>query len=115
MAQIVWCPQSNPLRNCTLIHSEIAPQKWRPPKRAPKFRLRRYTEVLSPLAGSKGGNMQFELSAPRVITFAISLVLALIAAVTHYAHIELPFSRTGFTLLLVGYLVLAAGNVLRNV
>ena len=79
------------------------------------FRLRRYTEVLSPLAGSKGGNMQFELSAPRVITFAISLVLALIAAVTHYAHIELPFSRTGFTLLLVGYLVLAAGNVLRNV
>ena len=79
------------------------------------FRLRRYTEVLSPLAGSKGGNMQFELSAPRTITFAISLVLALIAAVAHYAHIGLPICRSGFTLLLVGYLVLAAGNVLRNV
>ena len=59
--------------------------------------------------------MQLDLSAPKLITFVISVVLALIAAVTHYAHIELPFSRTGFTLLLVGYLVLAAGNVFRNV
>ena len=59
--------------------------------------------------------MQLELSAPRVITFAISAVLALIAAVAHYGHIVLPFSRTGFTLLLVGYLVLAAGNVFRDV
>jgi len=54
--------------------------------------------------------MQLELSAPKVITFVISVVLALIAAVAHYAHIALPFSRTGFTLLLVGYLVLAAGK-----
>jgi hypothetical protein len=59
--------------------------------------------------------MQLELSAPKVITFIVSAVIALVAAVTHYAHIELPFSRTGFTLLLVGYLVLAAGNVFRNV
>jgi hypothetical protein len=59
--------------------------------------------------------MQLELSAPRVITFVISAILALIAVVSHYAHIELPFSRTGFTLLLVGYLVLAAGNVFRDV
>lgn len=59
--------------------------------------------------------MQLELSAPKVITFVISVVLALIAAVAHYAHIALPFSRTGFTLLLVGYLVLAAGNVFPNV
>lgn len=44
--------------------------------------------------------MQLELSAPKVITFVISVVLALIAAVAHYAHIALPFSRTGFTLLL---------------
>jgi hypothetical protein len=59
--------------------------------------------------------MQLELSAPKVITVIVSAVIALVAAVTHYAHIELPFSRTGFTLLLVGYLVLAAGNVFRNV
>ena len=59
--------------------------------------------------------MKFELSAPRVITFVISAVLALIATIAHYAHIGLPFSRTGFTLLLVGYLVLAAGNLFRDV
>jgi hypothetical protein len=59
--------------------------------------------------------MQLELSAPKLITFIVSAVLALVAAVAHYGHIELPFSRTGFTLLLVGYLVLAAGNVFRNV
>ena len=79
------------------------------------FGLRRYTDSLSPLAGLAGENMPLELSAPKVITFVISVVLALIAAVAHYAHIALPFSRTGFTLLLVGYLVLAAGNVFRNV
>ena len=59
--------------------------------------------------------MQLELSAPKLITFVISVVLAAIAAIAHYAHIDLPVSRTGFTLLLVGYLVLAAGNVFRNV
>ncbi len=59
--------------------------------------------------------MQLELSAPKVITFIVSAALALVAAVIHYAHIEVPFSRTGFTILLVGYLVLAAGNVFRNV
>ena len=59
--------------------------------------------------------MQLELSAPKLITFVISAVLAAIAAIAHYAHIDLPVSRTGFTLLLVGYLVLAAGNVFRNV
>ena len=59
--------------------------------------------------------MQLELSAPKLITFIVSAVLALVAAVIHYAHIEVPFSRTGFTILLVGYLVLAAGNVFRNV
>ena len=59
--------------------------------------------------------MPLELSAPKVITFVISVVLALIAAVAHYTHIGLPLSRTGFTLLLVAYLVLAAGNVFRNV
>ena len=59
--------------------------------------------------------MQLELSAPKLITFIVSAVLALVAAAIHYAHIEVPFSRTGFTILLVGYLVLAAGNVFRNV
>jgi hypothetical protein len=59
--------------------------------------------------------MQFELSAPKVITFIVSAVIALFAAVIHYAHVEVPYTRTGFTILLVGYLVLAAGNLFRNV
>jgi len=59
--------------------------------------------------------MQFELSAPKVITFIVSAVLALLAALVHYAHIEVPYTRTGFSILLVGYLVLAAGNLFRNV
>jgi hypothetical protein len=59
--------------------------------------------------------MQFELSAPKVITFIVSAVLALAAALIHYAHIDNPFSRTGFSILLVGYLVLAVGNLVRNV
>jgi hypothetical protein len=59
--------------------------------------------------------MQLELSAPKLITFIVSAILALVAAVIHYAHVEVPFTRTGFTILLVGYLVLAVGNVFRNI
>jgi hypothetical protein len=59
--------------------------------------------------------MQFELSAPKVITFIVSAVLALAAVLIHYAHIDVPISRTGFSILLVGYLVLAVGNLFRNV
>ena len=56
-----------------------------------------------------------DLSAPKVITFIASVVIALFAVIVHYAHIELPFSRSGFTILLVAYAVLAAGNLLRDV
>ena len=52
--------------------------------------------------------MPLDLSVPKVITFSVSVVIALIAAIIHYAHLS------GFTLLLVGFLVLAAGNVLRG-
>ena len=57
-----------------------------------------------------------ELSAPRTITFVISAIIALVAAVIHYAHLTVPYlAHSGFTLLFVGYLILAAGNLLRNV
>ena len=60
--------------------------------------------------------MPLELSAPRTITFIVSAVIALAAAVIHYAHLSVPYiAHSGFTLLFVGYLVLAAGNLLRNV
>ena len=64
--------------------------------------------------------MPFELSAPKVITFIISIIIAAIAVVIHYAHIDLPHIdlphvHSGFVILLVGYLVLVAGNVLSGV
>jgi hypothetical protein len=69
----------------------------------------------SPLTGLEGGNMPLELSAPKIVTFIVSVIIAVIAAVIHYAHLDIPYVHSGFTLLLVGYLVLAAGNLLRGV
>jgi hypothetical protein len=60
--------------------------------------------------------MQFELTAPRKVTFIISVILAVVAVVVHFANIELPiFPTHGFMILLLGYLVIIAGNVLRGV
>jgi hypothetical protein len=57
-----------------------------------------------------------ELSAPKQITFIVSAIIAVIAAIIHYAHLMVPYvAHSGFTLLLIGYLVLAVGNLLRNV
>jgi hypothetical protein len=58
--------------------------------------------------------MLLDLSAPKVVTFSVAVVIALIAAIIHYAHLTVPVVHSGFTLLLVGFLVLAAGNVLRG-
>ena len=58
--------------------------------------------------------MQLDLSAPKVVTFSIAVVIALIASIIHYAHLSVPYVTTGFTILLVGFLVLAAGNVFRG-
>ena len=58
--------------------------------------------------------MPLDLSAPKVITFSVAVVIALIASIIHYAHISVPYMHTGFSLLLLGFLVLAAGNVFRG-
>jgi hypothetical protein len=70
---------------------------------------------LPTLLSKRGENMPFELSAPKVITFIISIIIAAIAVVIHYAHIDLPHVHSGFVILLVSYLVLVAGNVLSGV
>jgi hypothetical protein len=57
--------------------------------------------------------MPFELTQPTMVTFIISVVLAVIAAVIHYAGIPNPITYSGFVILLLGYLVLLAGNVIR--
>jgi hypothetical protein len=56
-----------------------------------------------------------ELSAPRVITFVISIIIAAVAVVIHYAHLSIPYVHSGFVVLLIAYAILAAGNLLRGV
>jgi hypothetical protein len=55
------------------------------------------------------------LTPPKLMTFYISVAVAIIAAIIHYAHIDIPYVHSGFTILLIGYLVLIAGNVLEGV
>jgi hypothetical protein len=61
-----------------------------------------------PLPGSGEEN---EMSTS--VTLIISVILALVAAVVHFANIEHPaFPTRGFVLLLIAYLVLLAGEFL---
>jgi hypothetical protein len=54
-----------------------------------------------------------QITTPTNVTLIISVILAVGAAVVHFANIEHPvFPTRGFVLLLVGYLVLLAGNLL---
>jgi hypothetical protein len=56
-----------------------------------------------------------ELSAPKIITFVVSIIIAAIAVIVHYAHVAIPHVHSGFVILLIAYLILAAGNLLRGV
>jgi hypothetical protein len=57
----------------------------------------------------------FRLTPPTQVTFYISVVIAAIAVILHYAHIPIPHvTHSNFVTLLIGYLVLVAGNVLEG-
>jgi hypothetical protein len=56
-----------------------------------------------------------ELSAPKIITFVVSIIIAAVAVVIHYANLSIPHVHSGFVVLLIAYLILAAGNLLRGV
>ncbi len=56
-----------------------------------------------------------ELSAPRIITFVVSIIIAAVAVVIHYANLSIPHVHSGFVVLLIAYLILAAGNLLRGI
>lgn len=58
---------------------------------------------------------RFYLTAPRVPTFAISIVLALFAVLIVYGHLTQLHGINGFVLLLVAYVVLLLGTLLRGV
>ena len=55
-----------------------------------------------------------KLTPPKQVTFLVSIALALIAAIIHYAHVAIPFAHSGFTILFIGYVVLLAGNLLEG-
>jgi hypothetical protein len=55
------------------------------------------------------------LTPPRHVTFFISIAVAIIAVIIHYANFDIPHVHSGFVILLIGYLVLVAGNVLDGV
>ena len=62
--------------------------------------------------------MTFDLTPKKVrfiISVAISVVLTVIAIVIQYVHITGGATHGGFEILLVGYLVLLAGSLLRGV
>jgi hypothetical protein len=58
---------------------------------------------------------RFYLTPPRVLTFVISAVLAVIAVLVVYGHLAVLHGINGFVILLVAYLILAAGALVRGI
>jgi hypothetical protein len=60
--------------------------------------------------------MPFRLTPPTQLTLLISVVLAILAAILHYTGISRPVVGTHtFGMLLIGYLVLLAGNLIEGI
>jgi hypothetical protein len=65
---------------------------------------------------AEGDKTMFELTPPTQVTFIISVVIAAIAVILHYANIAIPtVTQTNFFTLLIAYLVLLAGNLFEGV
>ena len=63
-----------------------------------------------------GGQTMLQLTPPARVTFIISVVIAAIAVILHYTHIAIPHvTVSNFVTLIIGYLVLLAGNLLEGV
>jgi hypothetical protein len=58
---------------------------------------------------------RFYLTPPAVPTFAISVVLAIVALLAVYGHFPQLHSIGGFTILLIAYVILLLGTLLRGV
>jgi len=57
---------------------------------------------------------RFYLTPPTMMTFVISVVLAVIAVMATYGHLALLKGVSAFVVLLIAYLVLLAGTLLRG-
>jgi hypothetical protein len=49
------------------------------------------------------------------VTLLISVLVAIFAALVHWGFIPVAQLHSGFTVLLIGYLILLAGNVVRGI
>jgi uncharacterized membrane protein len=58
---------------------------------------------------------RFYLTAPRFVTFAVSLLLAVLALLIAYGHVVELHGVSGFVVLLIAYAMLLAGILLRGV
>ena len=59
--------------------------------------------------------MAYRLSPPTQVVFIISLVLAILALLAHYTTVSIPvIGGHTFETLLIAFLLLLAGNLLRN-
>jgi hypothetical protein len=59
----------------------------------------------------------FELTPPSFIVFIISIVLALVAVLIHYAHVSIPIvgSAHVFDVLVAAYVVMLIGVLFKGV
>jgi hypothetical protein len=55
------------------------------------------------------------LTPPKQVTLLVSLILAIFACLVHWLHVAVPPLSSGFVFLVLGYVVLLAGNVFRDV
>jgi len=58
---------------------------------------------------------RFYLTPPAIPTFVISVLLAIVAVLAVYGHIALLRGVSSFLILLIAYIVLLVGNLLRGV
>ena len=58
---------------------------------------------------------RFYLTPPAVPTFVISVLLAIVAVLAVYGHFTLLKGVSSFAILLIAYVVLLLGNLLRGV
>ena len=58
---------------------------------------------------------RFYLTPPAVPTFVISVLLAIVAVLAVYGHFTLLQGVSAFVILLIAYIVLLLGNLLRGV
>ena len=57
-----------------------------------------------------------KLSAPTLPIFLVSVILAVIALLVHYAGVSIPWaSRHAFDVLTIAYVALFAGNIFKGV